>query len=83
MPVVTLDVNPQFGGSNNARVVMSSEFKQAGVYQDVPLRFVVGPETGYVDLRAYWQAKVTAWADTFTIVEEESFTDEQITALFK
>lgn len=80
--VVTLDVNPQRGGGNNARTVMSSEFQQAGVYQDVPLRFVVTPECGYVDFRAYWHGKVTTWADTFTIVEEEIYSDEQSKMLF-
>lgn len=81
--VASIDVNPQFGGGGNARTVMSDEFKQAGVYQDIPLRFVVSPESGYVDFRAYWNGKVTTWADTFTIVEEETYTDEQINALFK
>jgi hypothetical protein len=83
VPVVSLDANPKSGGGNNARTVMSSEFKQAGVYQEVPLRFIVGPETGYMDFRAFWQAKVTTWADTFTVVEEESYTNEQINAIFK
>jgi hypothetical protein len=81
-PVVSLDVNPQRGGCNNARTVMSDEFKQGGVYQDVPLRLVVSPDCGYVDFRAYWHGTVTTWADTFTIVEEEIYTDAQLPALF-
>ena len=74
-PVASLDANPQFCGHSD-RQVMSGEFKQAGVYQDVPLRFVVGPDAGYVDWRVFWNAKVTAWVDTITIVEEEIYSNE-------
>ncbi|MHB9130506.1 MAG: hypothetical protein ACYDBB_05365 [Armatimonadota bacterium] len=81
-PVVNLDANPQFCGHSD-RQVMSKEFLGPGVYQDVPLRFVVAPDTGYVDFRAFWSGKITTWVDTVTIVEEEIYTDEQVKAYFE
>lgn len=82
-PVVTLDAPPGNGCVMNARQVTTSDFRQAGVYQDVPLRFVVAPDTTFADLRAFWHAAVTTWVDTITILEEETFTDEQIKAIFE
>jgi hypothetical protein len=79
--VASLDVNPQNGGCANACGLTTADFKKAGVYQEIPLRFVVSPETGYVDFRVNWAGKVTTWADTITIVEEESYNDDQCKAL--
>ncbi len=81
-PVAELDANPQHGGTINARTLMSSEFAKAGVYQEIPLRFVVSPETGYVDFRARWNAGVTAWIDTITIREEEIYNAADTKLLF-
>ncbi|MHB9022604.1 MAG: hypothetical protein ACYC7E_00285 [Armatimonadota bacterium] len=80
--VLTLGSEYGAGGTPNSRDVMSGEFKQANVYQDFTVRFVVTPWTGYVGLGAFWYATVTAWEDTITIFEEETYSNEQITALF-
>jgi len=82
-PVVALDVNPQHGGHGNARTVTTADFAQPNAYQDVPMRFVVAPDAGYVDFRAAWQGQVTTWIDTITVREEEIYSDERIKTLFE
>ena len=81
--VVSLDINPQMGGNINASIILSDQFEKPRVYQDIPLRFVVGPNAGYVDFRVFWQGEVTTWVDTVTIVEEEVFGENEIQALFE
>ncbi|MHB9025975.1 MAG: hypothetical protein ACYC7E_17690 [Armatimonadota bacterium] len=81
-PVITLDTNSEKHCGVNGRAVLPGEFKQANVYQEFALRFIVTPQTGWVDWRAHWNGGVPAWIDTITVVEEEIYSEEQSKALF-
>ncbi len=82
-PVIVIDTNSEKHGGVNGRAIMPAEFATAGVYQDIALRFIVTPQTGWVDWRAYWTGVTGAALDTITVVEEEIYREDTIRALFQ
>lgn len=79
---VTISSESPGSGLPNSRAIVGREFAIPGAWQDFSMDFIVTPWSGYVGFGAVWAGGATMWLDTITIVEEEVFTDEQITALF-
>lgn len=83
--LLSWDLNSSALGFLNAGAISTADFQKAGVYQDFTERFVFPPKQGtgdyFVDPRVSWPGGITTWADTVTIVEEKTFTPEDIKVL--
>jgi hypothetical protein len=81
VPVVHLVSEYERGGAPNSRLISSGEFAQPGAYQEFVLRVIKTPWNGFIGLGAAWQANAAVWADTITVIEEETYSREQMDAL--
>ncbi|MDD5705691.1 MAG: glutamine amidotransferase [Kiritimatiellae bacterium] len=84
-PVVSLDVGAN-GNFNytlaGPRTVYANDFKQAGVYQDVALRFV-RPDEGALEFRVFYQGATDLSYDKVTVIQLMPFrTDREQVAVW-
>ncbi len=79
--LLSWDLNTASMGKLNAGTISTADFRQAGVYQDFSVRFVLPPDAQFVDPRVAWSGAVTTSVDTITIVQEKEYTPEDLKAL--
>ncbi|OHB82521.1 MAG: hypothetical protein A2V98_17825 [Planctomycetes bacterium RBG_16_64_12] len=77
------DLNTDSVGFLNAGTIGTAAFKQAGAYQDFVVRFVLPPGVAWIDPRLTWNGGVATWIDTITVVEEKTFTQDDVDFLME
>jgi hypothetical protein len=80
---VTYDINTDALGHLTAGVIGTGAFQRAGVYQDIPVRFVLPPGVQWIDPRLSWNGGPATWIDTISIVEEKIFGQDDVTAILE
>ena len=62
--------------------VKASEFKTPGSYQDFSVD-IVKPPTGWLGFIVSWSGEVNGWIDNIKVIEEKTFTDEDMEEFWK